>query len=497
VRNLLFSALILFLQSSYLFAQGGGSCLNFEGGDDWLNCGTNLLNISDSLTVEAWTKAQSSQPAGYSRIVDKYDYYSQEGFDLVTEFLTSGGSAMLDFFATDGSKNSLVGVTQINDNHWHYVVATYNGNAMKIYIDGRLESQNIIGAKTIKASTNFLGIGNNFDGATWFPFNGQIEEVCLWNAALDSSTLLDWMHKRLNASHPYFSNLVGYWKFDEGAGSTTADSSGNGNNGSLTNMDTTASWLSSTVPLATNITETMSNLSAVWVSKDSSSSSIMSIKDNDISEDGTIIFGHNNSSLILDTTDVPTNLGIQQRLDRVWRMEVYGALTGDIIFNTQDLGVTDGNALRLLIDEDGAFVNADTAAGIFNSSDSTFTIPNHNFQHGYYYTLGTMESPTLINHNRTGRLPQTPILEQNYPNPFNPSTTIAYQTKVPGRVVIKIFNTLGQQIETLVNKKQPPGSYSVQWDGTDNIGKKVSSGIYLYQLSLDGVDLVRKMLMLK
>ena len=497
MKNLLFCAIVMFWQCGCLFAQGGGNCLNFDGVDDWLNCGTNSLSISDSLTVEAWTKAQNSQPMGYSRIVDKYNWYSQEGFSLVTEFPVSGGSAMLDFWATDSSKNSLVGVTRINDNHWHYVVATYDGNTARVYIDGRLESQAIFAAKTIKESSNFLGIGNNSDGAVWFPFNGQLEEVRLWNAALDSSTLRDWMHKRLNPTHPSFSNLVGYWKFDEGAGSTTADSSGNANNGSLTDMDTTAAWLSSTVPLATNITETMSNLSAVWVSKDSSSSSIMSIKDNDILEDGTIIFGHNNGSLILDTTDVPTNLDIQQRLDRVWRMEVYGALTGDIIFNTQDLGVTVGNALRLLIDEDGTFVNADTAAGIFNSSNSTFTIPNHNFQHGYYYTLGTMENTTLIEHNITGRLPQTPILEQNYPNPFNPSTTIAYQTKVPGRVVIKIFNTLGQRIETLVNKKQLPGSYSVHWDGTDNNGKKVPSGIYLYQLSLDGVDLVRKMLMLK
>ena len=88
-------------------------------------------------------------------------------------------------------------------------------------------------------------------------------------------------------------------------------------------------------------------------------------------------------------------------------------------------------------------------------------------------------------------------LYNNYPNPFNPSTTISYQIQIPGNVVVKIFNTLGQEVITLVNKRQFPGSYSVIWDGKNNEGQRMSSGTYLYKLSVDGVVKVKKMLMVK
>ena len=77
-------------------------------------------------------------------------------------------------------------------------------------------------------------------------------------------------------------------------------------------------------------------------------------------------------------------------------------------------------------------------------------------------------------------------LGQNFPNPFNSVTSIKY--KIPQRsfITIKIFNNLGQEIKTLVEQTKPPGIYSVAWDGRDNEENSVSSGIYFYQLAVNG-----------
>jgi len=80
---------------------------------------------------------------------------------------------------------------------------------------------------------------------------------------------------------------------------------------------------------------------------------------------------------------------------------------------------------------------------------------------------------------------QAPVgftLEQNYPNPFNPSTTIRYQLPKTTEVVLKIYNIFGQEVRTLVNARQPVGMNAVVWDGRDQSGKEVSSGIYIYRL---------------
>lgn len=89
-------------------------------------------------------------------------------------------------------------------------------------------------------------------------------------------------------------------------------------------------------------------------------------------------------------------------------------------------------------------------------------------------------------------------LSQNYPNPFNPETTIQYQLPQTGNVTLSIFNLLGQEVRTLVHEHQTAGSYSIVWDGKNDIGELVTSGMYFYKLQVGESFLVtRKMLLLK
>jgi photosystem II stability/assembly factor-like uncharacterized protein len=88
-------------------------------------------------------------------------------------------------------------------------------------------------------------------------------------------------------------------------------------------------------------------------------------------------------------------------------------------------------------------------------------------------------------------------LSQNYPNPFNPLTTIQYQIPKTNNVKLVIYNTLGQEIKTLINEKQNSGYYNITWDGKDNSRKAVASGIYFYILIADEFVSVRKLNLLK
>jgi hypothetical protein len=79
-------------------------------------------------------------------------------------------------------------------------------------------------------------------------------------------------------------------------------------------------------------------------------------------------------------------------------------------------------------------------------------------------------------------------LGQNYPNPFNPTTQIDFSVPARSNVVIKVYNILGQEIRTLVNGQFSKGVYTVEWDGANNRGVKVASGVYIYKLEAAGLS---------
>ena len=94
-------------------------------------------------------------------------------------------------------------------------------------------------------------------------------------------------------------------------------------------------------------------------------------------------------------------------------------------------------------------------------------------------------------------IPVTHNLFQNYPNPFNPSTIISYSIPNVSYVSLKIFDILGREVKTLINSEQNIGMHNVQWNGDNNYGNKVSSGIYLYKIEAGNFIMTKKMLLLK
>jgi len=88
-------------------------------------------------------------------------------------------------------------------------------------------------------------------------------------------------------------------------------------------------------------------------------------------------------------------------------------------------------------------------------------------------------------------------LLQNFPNPFNPSTTVEYSVSHEDIVEITILNIQGRKVRTLVNQNTVPGRYRAVWDGRDDKGNAVASGVYLCRLQIGSYASVKKMLMLK
>ncbi len=93
--------------------------------------------------------------------------------------------------------------------------------------------------------------------------------------------------------------------------------------------------------------------------------------------------------------------------------------------------------------------------------------------------------------------PQDFHLAQNYPNPFNPQTSISYALPQDGHAKLVIYNIVGQRVRTLVDEYQPAGYKTVLWDGLDENGDQVASGVYFYKLQADESCAVKKMLLMK
>jgi hypothetical protein len=117
-----------------------------------------------------------------------------------------------------------------------------------------------------------------------------------------------------------------------------------------------------------------------------------------------------------------------------------------------------------------------------------------------FYTMTSAPAylgANAIGGSENGRLANSYRLEQNYPNPFNPVTHISYYIPKTSRVDLMIYNLLGQRIRTLVHQVQNAGSYTVQWDGKNEFGIPVASGVYLYNLTAGKFKRSRKMMLLR
>ncbi len=135
-----------------------------------------------------------------------------------------------------------------------------------------------------------------------------------------------------------------------------------------------------------------------------------------------------------------------------------------------------------------AFVSRDTAA---NSVDCRVTALSQ------FIIVGTDQEPTEVADDILDGLPRDFQLAQNYPNPFNPVTEIEFTLPVRSRARLSIYNVLGRSVRTVIDRELPAGTHRVVWDGKDDNGRWVATGVYLYRLTAGDYSSAKKMLLIK
>ncbi len=108
-----------------------------------------------------------------------------------------------------------------------------------------------------------------------------------------------------------------------------------------------------------------------------------------------------------------------------------------------------------------------------------------------------LDQQTAVGEEDRVGLPERSELAQNFPNPFNSETVIRFALAKPGTVDLGIYSTAGQRLATLVNGEHLAGSYVMRWDGRGDDDRALASGVYLYRLSTDGRQMLRKLLLVR
>ena len=170
------------------------------------------------------------------------------------------------------------------------------------------------------------------------------------------------------------------------------------------------------------------------------------------------------------------------------------------IFRLKILGWAVGNGGTILKTTDGGdnwtqipkFTNGDLQSVFFISEDTGWITG------GYGIILKTTNGGvTFIEDELIDVAPTNYSLKQNFPNPFNPITKIRYSVPQSSNVVIKIFDILGNEIESLVNEEKPAGVYEVDFNSHSGVVRNLPSGIYFYQLRADSFIQTKKMILIK
>ena len=203
---------------------GENNSLTFDGGNDYIQISENddLENIyQNNFSVSVFVKPETII-AGFLSILRKdgaYNIMIQNGYLVAEKFV-------------GGTMYHSTGNTQFNSEQWYHILVSWNGSNLSLYVDGQLDN-NETQTAGINVPITSLWIG--MSSAYGQGFNGKIDHLSMWSRLFNNEEIQYLKDYEINSED---SDLVAYWNFNEGSGSTLYDISGNGNNGTING----ASW---------------------------------------------------------------------------------------------------------------------------------------------------------------------------------------------------------------------------------------------------------------
>lgn len=458
------------------------------------------FNATTAITLEAWIKRDLSTPQNnYQNVVNKSGGASRYNYAL---YIDKNGALALE--VNSGALiNSLANV--ITQDRWYHVAATYNSvdGKTQLYVDGALVKEITITGKPLIAndadSLYISGIGATSVAAN--KFKGQIDEVRIWKDVVRTQAQIkaEMYATRGNGSivqggFTYAFNESTNWAITSNNGTLTLPLNFRGNaylSSSHLQNDYTSPLLTTTMVDILSGFNISTNRTTIQAGGTATDSVNITTTGNVNGVQAFVALNHGAvgklSMSLISPTGVTVNLLPAQNASLTDHdiMTIFDPAADSTISFTNGLKAPFSPRVKPF----GSFTsfNGSIATGKWKLriTDAT-TGTMLRLLNGWGLKLGITVG---VNDNE---LPTNFELNQNYPNPFNPTTTISYSLPKTAFVTLKIFDTLGREVTTLVSENKLPGKYEVQFDGT-----KLSSGVYFYKITAGNYIETKKLILIK
>jgi hypothetical protein len=212
---------------------------------------SSVIANSTTFSMSAWVYPQAN-PSAHSGIMG---FRNNTDADFYLLQLQNSNNVEARFRNSAGTNFDIVGSNLLDLNQWQHLAFTYDGSNIHLYKDGVLISSTPANG-SITQTNQSLKLGTLDWSGTGFYLNGKLDEIRFWDATLTQTEISNWMCSAIDLTHPNYSSLQGYWRLNDGVGTTATDLSVNGNNGMLNNNPTwqvTTTCFGSTTPPLTYV----------------------------------------------------------------------------------------------------------------------------------------------------------------------------------------------------------------------------------------------------
>jgi len=235
-------------------AFGSGISLSFDGVDDRVLVGQGLFReVTNTFTIEIWVNPSGGRVetleanSGVTGIgAQRYAIFPDQGQQAYGDPNAGAGVSVgtngVSVFEHAGDYLPSLLVYTNSVSGWTHVAVVYSNSQPRLYVNGNLVRTGLVSGRRVHPSANMGDSGNGYGF-----YRGLLDEVRVWNVALDSATIQVWKDQEVGSAHPNYPNLVGYWRLNEGAGTNAQDWTGSGHDGVLQNGPI---WVSPGAPVS-------------------------------------------------------------------------------------------------------------------------------------------------------------------------------------------------------------------------------------------------------
>lgn len=444
----LFVFIALLFVVGVLAAQNNVNAVSFDGVDDHVQIASSL-GIGTTYTVEGWFYPTNLGGTGDIATYGRTIFSSSATSNVYPLWVTVYGSQIWLRTWTTATTDRIINAGLTTNQWYHLAITSTKGGITTTYLNGiPVDSYTNAGTASVNWPTSFtIGAIRPVRPTSILAFQGLIDEVRVWNNIRTGSEILANMSIPIS---PIPTNLVGYWKFDEPYPTTTAfDSAGTQQNGTLANG---------------------------------------------------AFFAPSDLTLPVELSSFTAVLLIDNMVKITWITQSETDLQGYYIFRSNNPSLDDATCINTMI----------YATNSTNQSTYTFVDEEAEPGNTWYYWLQSVNlDGTYLFHGPVSvyisdgdsqeipGIPVSTVLFPVYPNPFNPIAYISYGVSARTEVKLHIFNTRGQLVRDYIEGYREIGNYRVTWDGKDNNGRNLPTGIYFIRLLAGTESFIQKAVLAK